>query len=187
MIDVENLRNSEDIEARNILSILVENKPGVLSRISGLVSRRSYNISSLTVSTTHDPKISRVSVVVNGDKSLVKQISGQLAKLINVINIEILNEKNSIEQEIIFAKVNASGVDEQQVPIRKQIIELASVFGAKIVDSTDETIIIEAAGEEAKLDNLITELKRFGLIELVRSGAIVISKGSETLWNTEAE
>ena len=156
--------------SHHILSVLVENKFGVLSRISGLFSRRGYNIYSLAVSPTEDDRYSRMTVVVDGDADLVEQITKQLNKLIPVIKISELADSDAVERELMLVTIKG-GAD-----ARSQVTELASIFEAKILDVGYEAITMMVAGQPDKLDAMTDLLKPFGIVELQRTGRIALPK-----------
>jgi len=164
------MRNGE----HHILSVLVENKFGVLSRISGLFARRGYNIYSLAVSPTEDERYSRMTVVVDGDTDLVEQITKQLNKLIPVIKIGELSAADAVERELMLVTVKAGQ------EFRSQVTELASIFEAKILDVGYEAMTLMVAGEPDKLDAMIDLLAPFGIVELQRTGRIALAKLSRT-------
>jgi acetolactate synthase-1/3 small subunit len=148
----------------------VENKPGVLHNISGLFSRRGFNIDSLAVGTTEDPKLSRMTIVVDGEEHSVEQVTKQLHKLINVIKISELDPKESVERELALFKVNAAAGR------RNEIISIADIFRSKIVDVSSNTVTIEATGTSDKIQAIEELLKSYGIIEIVRTGKISISR-----------
>jgi len=154
----------------HILSVLVENKFGVLSRVSGLFARRGYNIYSLAVSPTEDDRYSRMTVVVDGDAALVEQITKQLNKLIPVIKISELADSDAVERELMLVTIKG-GAD-----ARSQVTELASIFEAKILDVGYEAITMMVAGQPDKLDAMTDLLKPFGIVELQRTGRIALPK-----------
>ena len=150
--------------------MLVENKPGVLHNISGLFSRRGFNIDSLAVGTTEDPKLSRMTIVVDGEEHSIEQVTKQLHKLINVIKISELDPKESVERELALFKVNAAAGR------RNEIISIADIFRSKIVDVSSNTVTIEATGTSDKIQAIEELLKSYGIIEIVRTGKISISR-----------
>lgn len=155
-----------------VLSILVENTAGVLSRVSGLFSRRGYNIDSLTVGETQDPAYSRMTVVVNGDDLILEQIRKQLNKLEDVREIKELLPNESVCRELILVKVQAS------VEERQSIIAVADIFRAKIVDVAMESLMIELTGNQAKIEAFIKLLEGYTIKELVRTGITGLTRGS---------
>lgn len=158
---------------RRVLSILVDNTSGVLSRVAGLFSRRGYNIDSLTVGVTADPRYSRMTVVVNGDELILDQITKQLAKLIDVIDIKVLEEEESVSRELILVKVRADAQN------RKDIIAVADIFRAKVVDVAIDSLIIELTGNQSKLDAFINLLEGYEILELARTGITGLSRGTK--------
>ncbi|MEW9121651.1 MAG: acetolactate synthase small subunit [Thermotaleaceae bacterium] len=158
---------------RHTLSVLVENHPGVLSRVSGLFSRRGFNIESLAVSVTEDPSISRMTIMVDGDDAIVEQVTKQLNKLIDVIKVFDISQ-NSVMRELALIKVNANASD------RNEIIQIGNIFRAKVVDLSKTSITLEITGDSAKISALEELLRPFGIKEIVRTGAIGIDRGSKT-------
>ncbi len=156
--------------SHHILSVLVENKFGVLSRISGLFSRRGYNIYSLAVSPTEDPRYSRMTVVVDGDSAPIEQVTKQLNKLIPVIRITELSEEQAVERELMLVTVKADGA------FRSQVTELASIFEAKILDVGYEAMTLMVAGAPDKLDAMTELLAPYEIVELQRTGRIALAK-----------
>ena len=163
------------VQQRHTLSVLVENKPGVLTRIAGMFARRGYNIHSLAVGPTEDPRVSRLTIVVGTEAVQLEQVIKQLNKLVNVLKIVELDPEESVERELQLVKVAADAAT------RSQIIELADVFRAKIVDVDHDSITIEAAGSPAKLEAMVELLEPHGIRELVRSGSISLARGSKSI------
>ena len=157
--------------SKMVLSILVDDTAGVLSRVSGLFSRRGYNIDSLTVGETETPGISRMTVVANGDEQILDQIKKQLAKLEDVKKIVELKDGESVRRELILVKVAAGQKD------RQAIIAVADIFRAKIVDVSMESMIVELTGNQTKLDAFIKLLEGFEVIEMVRTGITGLTRG----------
>lgn len=157
------------------LSVLVENKPGVLAHVAALFSRRAFNISSLSVGPTSDPKVSRMTIVVDGASTPVDQVRKQLDKLIRVLKVEELAEDEAVERELALVKVN---VDPDR---RAELLELAAEYRANVVDLGPETIVLEAVCSPGKLDELLDRLGPHGTCELVRTGLIAIGRGGETI------
>lgn len=157
---------------RMILSILVDNTAGVLSRVSGLFSRRGYNIDSLTVGVTQNPAISRMTVMVTGDDQILEQIRKQLQKLEDVIEIKELVSGESVTRELILVQVSASRED------RQAIIATADIFRAKIVDVALDSLMIELTGNQNKIDAFIKLLEPFTIKEMVRTGITGLTRGS---------
>jgi acetolactate synthase-1/3 small subunit len=156
--------------SHHILSVLVENKFGVLSRISGLFSRRGYNIYSLAVSPTEDPRYSRMTVVVDGDSAPIEQVTKQLNKLIPVIKISELEPADAVERELMLVTVKADS------DFRSQVTELASIFEAKILDVGYEAMTLMVAGTPEKLDAITELLAPYDIVELQRTGRIALAK-----------
>jgi len=158
--------------SRHVLSVLVENQSGVLSRVSGLFSRRGYNIDSLSVGETEDPKVSRMTIVVRGDDYILEQIKKQLNKLIDVIKIVELDPQQSVFRELAMIKVNTT------METRASIIEIVSIFRANIVDVSNETLTVEMTGDESKIEAFISLMNNYGIVEVVRTGLTAIERGS---------
>lgn len=161
------------MEQRHIISVLVDNHAGVLQRVSGLFSRRGYNIESLSVGVTEDPLISRITIVVYGDDYILDQIKKQLDKLIVVKKVLELNKKTAIFRELILVKVKAKSEE------RLTIFETANIFRAKIVDLASESITIEITGEETKNEAFVELLEPYGIIEMARTGITALERGNK--------
>ncbi|MCX7748414.1 MAG: acetolactate synthase small subunit [Clostridia bacterium] len=159
--------------AKHLLSVLVENHAGVLSRVAGLFSRRGFNIDSLAVGVTENPDISRMTIVVDGDDYVVEQVSKQLNKLIDVIKIKQLDKGDSVSRELALIKVGATATT------RAEIIQIVEIFRAKIVDVSKNTLTIEISGATEKVAALEDMLKQFGIKEIVRTGTIAIERGNK--------
>lgn len=155
-----------------VLSVLVDNTAGVLSRVSGLFSRRGYNIDSLTVGETENPKFSRMTVVVNGDDQILEQIRRQVAKLEDVLELKELLPEESVCRELVLVKVKAD------VNNRQGVIAVADIFRAKIVDVAKESLMIELTGNQAKINAFLNLLEGFQIVEIVRTGLTGLSRGS---------
>jgi acetolactate synthase-1/3 small subunit len=160
---------------RFVLSVLVENHAGVLSRVSGLFSRRGYNIDSLTVGETFNPEQSRMTIVVRGDEYILEQIEKQLSKLVEVISIKHCELSETVVREMALIKVNASAMN------RVGVIETANIFRAHIVDVGMDSVIVEVTGSEDKIASLIRLLEPFGILELVRTGLTAMTRGEQVL------
>ncbi len=156
------------------LSVLVENKPGVLARVSGLVSRRGYNIESLAVGPTEYPTMSRITLAVTVDDQVLEQITKQLNKLIEVLKIVEL-EENAVRRELILVKVRSTA------ETRGQLIEIIGLFGGKVVDVTAEILTIEAVGKPEKLAAMLSLLEPYGVRELVQSGLVALGRGNRSM------
>jgi acetolactate synthase-1/3 small subunit len=157
----------------HILSVLVQNKPGVLARIAGLISRRGYNIESLAVGPTESPEMSRMTLQVNVEDVVLEQITKQLNKLIEVLKIVEL-EDSAVRRELVLVKVSATA------ETRSQLIEIIGLFGGKAVDLTAEIITVEATGSPAKLAALLELLEPYGIRELVQSGLVALGRGNRS-------
>jgi len=155
----------------HIISVLVENKSGVLAKISGLFSRRGFNIESLAVGTTDNEKISRITIVVTADESSIEQITKQLHKLVNVIKIQRLDPENAIRRELILVKVNTENKS------RSEVLEIATIFRANVVDVTKTSLLLELTGTESKIKAFEELLKPYGILEFVRTGMIACARG----------
>jgi acetolactate synthase-1/3 small subunit len=156
---------------KHVISLLVENNAGVLSRIAGLFSRRGYNIDSLSVGETQNPRISRMTIVVTCDISTFEQIKKQLNKLIEIIKITELKNDNALMRELVLVKVNADEVT------RSRLIEISNIFRAKIIDVTHTTMTIELTGDELKISGFLEMLRPFDIMELIQSGFTGIERG----------
>jgi acetolactate synthase-1/3 small subunit len=161
--------------SKHTLSVLVENKPGVLARVSGLFSRRGFNIDSLAVGETEHPEVSRITIVVNAEASPLEQVTKQLNKLVNVIKIVELEHTASVQRELVLVKVRA---DRGQ---RAQVMETVQLFRARVVDVAPETLTVEATGTPEKLDALLRDLEPYGIKEMVQSGLVAIGRGSRSI------
>ncbi|WP_367279142.1 acetolactate synthase small subunit [Methanosarcina sp.] len=158
---------------KHTLAVLVENKAGVLSRVSSLFSRRGYNIDSLAVGVTEDPDISRITIVVHGDDHVVEQVTKQLNKLIDVIKVSDIGGEEAVERELALIKVAADA------NTRAEIIQIANIFRARIVDVAPKSMTVEITGDEGKVQAIEKLLRQFGIKELVRTGKIAIVRGSK--------
>ena len=157
---------------KRILSMLVDNTAGVLSRISGLFSRRGYNIDSLSVGVTADERYSRMTVVCSGDELILEQITKQLAKLVDVRDIKVLEPDNSVSRELVLVKVAAK--PEQ----REAIISIANIFRANVIDVAKESLVIELTGSKSKLKAFVKLLEDYEILELARTGITGLSRGA---------
>ena len=165
---------------KHTLSVLVENKPGVLARVAGLFSRRGFNIESLAVGPTEHPDISRMTIVVGVDELPLEQVTKQLNKLINVIKIVELEPTSAVQRELLLVKVRADAT------VRSQVLETVQLFRAKVVDVSPEALTIEATGTGDKLDALLRMLEPYGLREMVQSGMVAIGRGARSITATAA-
>lgn len=166
--------NGNGAERKHTVSVMVENKPGVLARVAGLFARRAFNINSLAVSATQEEGISRMTIVTRGDDAHLEQVIKQLNKLVDVITIYDHTGDDLVEREAALVKLRAD------VHNRSEIMQLATVFGGEIVSisPSDETMIVEVTGEEAKVDAFLETLSKFEILELVRTGKIALVRGS---------
>jgi acetolactate synthase-1/3 small subunit len=161
--------------SRHTLSVLVENKPGVLARVAGLFSRRGFNIDSLAVGETEHPEVSRITIVVNAEANPLEQVTKQLNKLVNVLKIVELDQTASVQRELVLVKVRADRAS------RAQVLETVALFRARVVDVASETLTIEATGNAEKLDALLRDLEPYGIKEMVQSGMVAIGRGSRSI------
>ncbi|MCI1788343.1 MAG: acetolactate synthase small subunit [Actinomyces sp.] len=157
------------------LSVLVENKPGVLTRVAGLFARRGFNITSLTVGETERPAVSRMTIIVDAEVAPFEQVTKQLNKLINVIKVVELERDDSVERQLMLIKVRA---DESR---RTGVLQIVDLFRAHVVDVQTGTVVIESIGSMPKLDALLRSLEPYGVTEIVQSGAVAIGRGSRSI------
>lgn len=165
------------MEQRHVLSVLVKNSSGVLSRVSGLFSRRGYNIDSLTVGRTEDEKISRMTIAIVGDNDTLEQVKKQLDKLEDVIKVIDLKSGNSVYRELVLIKVKADAKK------RAAINEIVTIFRSKIIDVSVDTLTIELTGDESKITALIKLMEEYGIQELVRTGVTALERGDKNIRN----
>ena len=161
--------------AQHTLSVLVEDKPGVLARVAGLFSRRGFNIESLAVGPTEVPGVSRMTIVVDAAEQSLEQVTKQLNKLVNVLKIVELEDMAGVERELALVKVSAEPAQ------RGQVIEMVDVFRAKVVDVDTDSLTIEVTGTPEKLEAMVRLLTPYGIRELVRSGMIAVGRGSRSI------
>jgi acetolactate synthase I/III small subunit len=169
------------MQGMHILSVLVANHPGVLSRVSGLFSRRGYNINGLSVGETEDPDLSRITIVVEGDDYVLDQITKQLAKLIDVRAVYNLLADNAVSRELLLVKVASAPEN------RSLILEAANIFRAKTVDLAAESLIIELTGEANKIDAFIDLMRPYGILEIARTGLTALERGSKSIQNHDID
>ena len=162
----------------HVLSLLVENPPGLLTRVAGLFARRGFNIDSLAVGVTEVPGISRITVVVDVDELPLEQVTKQLNKLINVIKIVEQDTDNSVARELILVKVRADA------SVRSQVIEAVTLFRAKVIDVSPDALTVEATGTRSKLDALLRMLEPYGIREIVQSGVVAVGRGPKSITAT---
>ncbi len=160
---------------KHTLAILVENKPGVLTRIAGLFSRRGFNIESLAVGVTENPDTSRMTIVVSGDDKILEQVMKQLNKLIDVIRVSDLPPEESVNRELALIKV---GVDSNT---RAEVMQIVDVFRAKIVDVGIKSLVVEVTGDESKIHAMEQLLRQFGIKEMVRTGKVAMNRGAKAV------
>lgn len=162
---------------RHILSVLVENSAGVLARVIGLISRRGFNIESLTVGETQDPTVSRMTIIVPCDENALEQIVEQLRKLVCVSKVEVLPGGLAITRELLLIKVSTTA------KTRSEVLEISSIFRARVVDVSHGSLTLEITGESDKTGALIELLSEFGILEMVRTGAASLARGSQTIYD----
>jgi len=160
---------------RHVIAVLLENESGALSRVAGLFSARGYNIESLTVAPTHDPTLSRMTIVTSGTERVVEQITKQLNKLVDVVRLTDLTETYFLEREIMLVKLRA--VEQARAEIKR----VADIFRGRILDVTETSYIVELTGDAAKLDAFMNAVGKDNIIEVVRSGATGIARGEKSL------
>jgi len=158
---------------KHTLAVIVENRPGVLTRVTTLFRRRGYNIESLAVGATENPSISRITIVVCGDGRILEQVTKQLYKLVDVIKIVDITEEHSVDRELVLVKVKADAT------VRPDIVQIVDIFRARIVDIGKSSLIVEVTGDSGKIDALVDSLQPFGILELVRTGKIAMVRGSK--------
>ena len=160
---------------KHIIAVIVENKSGVLTRIAGLFSRRSFIIDSLSVGATDNPEYSRMTITVQGDRDVLEQVIKQLSKLINVIRVSELDPAESLERELAVIKVS---VDRES---RSEIMQIVNIFRARIIDVSQRSMIIEVTGDEEKVDAMVQLLRQFGIKELARTGKVSMVRGARVI------
>ena len=162
-------------EPKHTISVLVENKSGVLARIAGLFSARGFNIDSLAMGETEDPTVSRMTIVVKGDEKILEQVEKQLNKLIDIIKVSDYVETPHLERDLTLIKVNADKND------RSELLQITDIFRAKIVDVSSDSVIVEATGDEEKIAALVGMLEPFGIKEMCRTGIVAMARGGKSL------
>lgn len=158
---------------KHTLEVLVQNKSGVLSRVAALFSRRGYNIDSLAVGVTEDPEISRITLVVHGDDRVLEQVTKQLNKLVDVIKVSDFGGDDTVERELALIKVTAD------IDNRAEIIQIADIFRARIIDVAPKSMTVEVTGDEGKVEAIEKLLRQFGIKEMVRTGKIAMVRGTK--------
>ncbi len=156
---------------KHVLSTLVENKPGVLTRVAGLFARRGFNIESLAVGPSEDPKLSRITIVIDGDEQPVDQVTKQLNKLVNVVKVRDLDPASSVSAELLLVKVSSEG--EKQT----EVLQIAEIFKAKIIDVDRRFVTLRVVGSFNKIEALLALLKPLGVVQVVRTGTIAMRRG----------
>ena len=159
---------------RHTLSVLVENKFGVLARVSGMFSGRGFNIDSLNVAPTNDPALSRITAVLNGDDTALDMVTKQLRKLINVVEVIDFHEGEAVQRELLLVRVKASS------KTRSEIMQICDIFRAKIVNVAKDAVIIEITGDEGKLSAFLNLLEPFGILEIARTGLLALKREANT-------
>ena len=160
---------------RYTVGVLVDNEPGVLSRVSGLFFRRGFNIDSLAVGPTQDPEVSRITIVVKGDEQKVEQLVQQLYKLICVLKVQVLSQRNSVERQLLLVKVKAD------VSAREGLMRLVDIFKAKVLDVNKNSMVLQITGDKDKVDALMSLLEDYGILELVRTGVVALERGDDVM------
>ena len=160
---------------RYTVGVLVDNEPGVLSRVSGLFFRRGFNIDSLAVGTTQDPEVSRITIVVKGDEQKVEQLVQQLYKLICVQKVQVMKQRNSVERQLLLVKVKAD------VSEREGLMRLVDIFKAKVLDVNKNSMVLQITGDNDKVDALMKLLEDYGILELVRTGVVALERGDDVM------
>ena len=158
---------------RHVISVTVENKPGVLAHISSLFAARGYSIDSLAVGETEDPNVSRMTIVTRGDDQIIEQITKQLRKLISTLKVQDLGDLDYIERDLVLIKVNVPSGK------RNEVLEVAGIFRGKIVDVGAKDVVIELSGQESKIDAFVELLRPYGIKELARTGSIAMARGAK--------
>lgn len=166
---------------RETLSVLVDNQAGVLARVSGLFSRRAFNIGSLTVGVTDNPAVSRMTIIVDCDARTLDQVVNQIAKLACVHTVHVLTRDNAVSRELLLVKVRA------QADKRAEILSLANVFRARIIDVGRQAMTLEMTGEEDKLQAFIELMGEYGILEMARTGMVALERGEQTIYTAEAQ
>ncbi len=161
------------MESKKVLSILVENTPGLTSRISGLFSRRGYNIDSFSAGVTADPRYTRVTIVTHGDDMILEQIEKQVSKLTEVVDLKVLEHGTSVKRELMLVKISARNMD------RQDVLAIVEIFHGKVVDVTHDSMILEVTGNQDKLEAFLDMLGDYDILELARTGVTGLSRGSE--------
>ncbi|MEW6139106.1 MAG: acetolactate synthase small subunit [Thermodesulfobacteriota bacterium] len=162
------------MEARHVISVLVENRPGVLARVAGMFSGRAFNIQSLAVAPTLDESYSRMTIVTHGDEHIIEQIIKQLRKLINVVKVQDLTSGDYVEREMILVRTKATDTK------REEVLRITDIFRGKVVDVTPDTITVEVTGSQGKIEAILELLAPIGIVDLIRAGTLAIPRGKKT-------
>ena len=157
------------------VGVLVDNEPGVLSRVSGLFFRRGFNIDSLAVGTTQDPEVSRITIVVRGDEQKIEQLVQQLYKLICVQKVQVMKARNSVERQLLLVKVKTGVAD------REGLMRLVDIFKAKVLDVSKNSMVLQITGDNDKVEALLSLLADYGILELVRTGVVALERGDDVM------
>ena len=166
---------NKDNAQRYTVGVLVDNEPGVLSRVSGLFFRRGFNIDSLAVGTTQDPEVSRITIVVKGDEQKIEQLVQQLYKLICVQKVQVMKPRNCVERQLLLVKVKAD------ITEREGLMRLVDIFKAKVLDVTKASMILQITGDNDKLASMLSLLQDYGVTELVRTGVVALERGDDVM------
>jgi acetolactate synthase-1/3 small subunit len=166
--------NSE-LAKRYIVGVLVNNEPGVLARVSGLFSRRGFNIDSLAVGPTMDESISRITIVVRGDKVNIEQLVQQLYKLISVQKVKVFTDQDTVARQLMLVKVRATHRE------RESLMRLADIFKSKVVDVTKNTVSLQLTGDTGKIESIMSLLEDYGIVEIVRTGMVALERGDSVM------
>ena len=161
------------MESKKVLSILVENTPGLTSRISGLFSRRGYNIDSFSAGVTADPRYTRVTIVTHGDEMVLEQIEKQVSKLTDVVDLKVLEHGTSVTRELMLVKISARSTD------RQDVLTIVEIFHGKVVDVTHDSMVLEITGGQRKLEAFLDMLGDYDILELARTGLTGLTRGSD--------
>ena len=166
---------NKDNAQRYTVGVLVDNEPGVLSRVSGLFFRRGFNIDSLAVGPTQDPEVSRITLVARGDEAKIEQLVQQLYKLICVQKVQVMSNRNSVERQLLLVKVSAT------VAEREGLMRLVDIFKAKVLDVTKNSMVLQVSGDNDKLASMLSLLTEYGILELVRTGVVALERGDDVM------
>ncbi|MDY6050065.1 MAG: acetolactate synthase small subunit [Corynebacterium sp.] len=167
--------NAPEEPTRHVLSVLVEDVDAIMSRVSGLFTRRGYSMESITSAITNDPRFNRITIVVTATDAVVEQITKQLNKLINVIKVVRLDQDNSIARALMLVKISTNATT------RNQVVDAANLFRARVIDVSQDSVVIESTGGLDKLEALLDVLRPFGIMEMIQCGQIALNRGTKTL------